>query len=348
LVAACRWRGRQATGNVHPARSGRWPRVSWALAGGVSLTVLIWVPPVISAFRDRHNNFLSLGKFFLHHHPTHTLHEAIHSGAVALTVLPFGVWTEAHRTHSQIVLGSLGIAVVGLIALGVGAKRRQWLGIGLVVAALLSIAGGILALTRVVGPIEDYLALWLSFAPVVLLIGLGVALFGPSSTIMAKAQTVPPAPAERVWSPGGAAGVVAGVAVALLAVGFGTASVVSDLHTPGISKRSDPVMTALNKDLQPVLAPSDRLVGVRILTHGAWPEASGLVLDLERHGRRATVGGPDDWTFMFGERRRPNGRENIDVLLYLNDDKQAATDARSARVVGSSGGVVMAVRPGGP
>jgi hypothetical protein len=51
---------------------------------------------------------------------------------------------------------------------------------------------------------------------------------------------------------------------------------------------------------------------------------------------------------MFGDRRRPNGREDVDVLLYLNDDKQAAVDARSARVVGTSGGVVMAVRPGGP
>jgi hypothetical protein len=134
----------------------------------------------------------------------------------------------------------------------------------------------------------------------------------------------------------------------LLAVGFGTASVVSDVHTSAVSTLSDPVVTDLTKDLRPALAPSDRLVGVRILTHAAWPEATGLVLDLERHGRHATVGGPNDWTFMFGDRRRPNGRENVEVLLYLNDDQQAALDSRSAQVVGTSGGVVMVIRPRRP
>jgi hypothetical protein len=344
-VAVRWWRGRQATPDGRIGRSGSRPHLGWLLGGGLGLTVLVWVPPVISAVRDRHNNFLSLGKFFIHHHPTHSLHEATHAGFVALTVLPFGLWNEAHRTHIQIVLGALGIAGVGLVALGVGAKRRQWFGVGLVVAALLSIVGGIVALTRVVGPIEDYLALWMSFAPVVLLIGLGVSLFGPSSTIIPAGSA---ASRDGAWVQGGLPSVVVGAAVALLAVGFGTASVVNDVHTPAVWTRNDPVMTDLNKDLRPALAPSDRLVGIRILTHAAWPEASGLVLDLERHGRRATVGGPDDWTFMFGDRRRPNGREDVDVLLYLNDDKQAAVDARSARVVGTSGGVVMAVRPGGP
>jgi hypothetical protein len=141
--------------------------------------------------------------------------------------------------------------------------------------------------------------------------------------------------------------------VAVLAVVGGTWAVVDDLRAPPVWQHSDPTVSALSAVVRQRLVPSDRLVAIKILSHETWDQAAGLALELERQGRRTTVGGvvtpvdpaaATDWTEVFEPRRRPNGRENVDLWLFLTSDPAAVAAAKPAQVLGEAGGVAVAIR----
>jgi hypothetical protein len=62
-------------------------------------------------------------------------------------------------------------------------------------------------------------------------------------------------------------------------------------------------------------------VRITIVSHDAWPAASGVALELERAGHRTTVADTDGiWKVLFGARRVSHGGEKADVELYLEND----------------------------
>jgi MFS family permease len=322
-------------------RSGRAGLVGVVVGSAAAVT--IWIPPTVELFRDNPNNLTNLWHFFTQSNPTHSLHQAFHLSIGELTILPFGnqLWAgELSRTHWQMALGLLGIAVVAIISLVVSRRRRQWLGMATTVFSLVSFPIGVVATSRTVGDLMAYLAVWESIIPAMLLIGLAIAVFGPDgrgsherADATDDADTSDRSPRSFGWA-GTALVTAVVIVVASLAIR-------ADLQQPPVAASGDPTVAQLTASANRVLTPQDRWVDIDIVSHDSWGKASGLALELEREGHRTTVSGPGmDWTLLFGAERRSNGREDVRLSLYLQNDSTAAGKA-AGPAIGSVDGEVL-------
>jgi len=237
------------TAGAPGSRSGRW--TTWLLIGGLVLLVLVWLPPVVQQIWGHPGNLALIWRFFTANHPPHSLQTGLWSILAVDDVFLFGLPEEM-----SFLLGSTpraagvilaGVVLVGVLAVFIGARRRNRLACALGAASLLGFVVCILAVTRIVGAVYGYLVLWEIGMPVLGLIGLGSALLdtgaradSPAPRIRASArapQALRITQGLRGWRPS-AGTLVSGLA----AVTFSVVLCVQMADLPPLRAASDPTV----------------------------------------------------------------------------------------------------------
>jgi hypothetical protein len=281
------------------------------VAGLVSVGVLLvlWAPPVYQQVRDEPGNLSELRQFFSDAKADHDLDDGVRVTVEELGVVPaqiVGLDTAASQTDRPSSMAGVITLVALAAAVGVAAWRRCRAALLLAALVGLSILAAIWSVSRVIGPIENYLVLWVAVTGGATWITLGAALFAPGAR--------PP-----VFRPNLA---VMLVPVALLAaVNSWSAWQAGAPERPGTAG-VEQLARAVRPRLQP---PAAGPVYVRISGTGAWALAAGVMDDLERRGYRTLV--QPDQAWLLGERRARPPKTAVASTLTFTDSAPAGRNA---------------------
>ncbi len=277
-------------------------RREWYLAvAGVAATALLWLPPLVQQLTATpgEGNLGSLAAYFSAEKAegtlTYTWPQAFSAFAQMLG-MPLHGW---QATAGDIDTGdrSLGVLVTGgaqlagaaaLLVVGLLIGRRRSAALGAVVLA--GGVAGVVACHSVTGAMSNYLAVWITVLPAVLLFGwLDLA----ADRLVPRGRT------------GTRAAVVVTVLTTALAAGTTTAlaGATDDLgDQPGVD---DGARIAL-AELPPPTAEQPPVL-LDIASDALWPTATGIALQLEQAGHRVSV--DPSWTKLFGRDRLARGTE---------------------------------------
>lgn len=321
-------------------------RVRTGIAAGAA--VLMWVPPLwqqLTASAGRGNLGLLAEDLLLGggaEEATHTWREAVSAVGQLLGAPVYG-WTALPEPVdtallTAAVLAAVGVQLLGSIGVAVVAARMRaglpaWLGV-------MSATGTVAALVSaksVTGTLHNYLILWVSVLPAVLLFA-GLSLV---------AHLVSRAPGRTRT-----AGVVVTTAAAVvLSAGVGASvhrAATTQLYDhPGAAEATDLVLDAL-----PAPGAGDRVL-LDIREAAAWSTATAVALQLEQSGYRVAV--DEEWVYGFGSDRRSTGDEEWRIVFIPADpadptepvdpeDADVPDDARLGVVGGMNGPEIIALQ----
>lgn len=190
---------------VGVGRSGRF-RWSLAIAATVVLAVLMWLPPLVQQFTHSPGNLTLIWRYFRTTRPDYTIAEGFRQLSNAVAEAPaFLSGTDPSHTFPYPpslpawagVLGGLLLlaAVVGAVLL------RRWSVLALGVLALAVAATAVVSISRVTGPLFDYLFKWVNVAGVLLWVVVGVVALDVTRAVAARYH----GPARRPTLAAGAA-----------------------------------------------------------------------------------------------------------------------------------------------
>ncbi len=277
-------------------------RREWYLAAaGVAAAALLWLPPLVQQLTAApgEGNLGTLAAYFAAEKTegalTYTWPQAFSAFAQMLG-MPVHGWQAAagdidtgDRSWGVLVTGGAqlaGAAALLVVGLLIGRRRSAALG-----AVLLAGSGaGLVACHSVTGAMSNYLAVWITVLPAVLLFGW---------LDLAAARL---APRRRA---GTRAVVVAAVLATALAAGTTTvlASATDALaDQPGVDDAARIALAEL-----PAPAAGQPPVLLDIASDALWPTATGIALQLEQAGHRVSV--DPSWTKLFGRDRVAHGTE---------------------------------------
>ena len=309
-----------------------WRHLPASQAGrALTLTALValvamWVPPVIDELTGHPGNLTELVRFLrCGCTPPHPLHEALSAAAQMLAGLAHGNLPVVAGLDPSLdrrrllVLGGFVAAAGALCAAGrLRRDRFAEAAGGLLVVAL---AVAVVSFTRIAGPIEGYLLIWVTAFAAVLAIGWASLLAGALAALGGRL-----APRPRI---GAAAALAAPVAVALCGLSVartqGLLGLPSPAAEPGDLRIGYPEAWRITESglaavpRQPVL--------VRIATHELWGTAAALTVQLLKHGWQVHV--TDDWLLLWGSEYRSTGHEAVRLVLAERPD---ATDVGGERL----------------
>jgi hypothetical protein len=288
----------------------------------------MWLPPLWQQLtaRPRQGNLRLLAGYFLHggdHQATHTWHEAVSSVGQMLGASVFG-WPATPAPVNTTILTSAviaGVAVqlLGGIAVAVVARRlaARWIS-WLAVLTVVATVAGLAAAKTVTGPLMNYLLLWISVLPAVLL-------FAGISLVVEWWRPVPDrlmtrvAAAVTVCAVGGA--VVVGLSLNRNADTLRGAGDEPAQLSPGAHQEAQIALAAL-----PAHRPGDPPVLLDIRDVSVWIDATEVALELEQAGYRISV--TRKWEYGFGWDRLSTGNERWRLALYpLPAGRTPPTDA---------------------
>lgn len=281
-----------------PARGRR----EWYLAAaGTAATALLWLPPLLQQLTAApgEGNLGSLAAYFAAEKaegtPAYTWPQAFSAFAQMLG-MPVHGW---QATAGDIDTGdrSLGVLLTGgaqlvgaaaLLVVGLVIGRRRSAALG---AVLLAGSGaGVVACHSVTGAMSNYLAVWITVLPAVLLFGwLDLAFDRLVHSRRAGTRAVV---------------VVAALTTAVAALTTTSLTGATDAlgDQPGVDDGARLALEELpapSADQPPVL--------LDIASDALWPTATGIALQLEQAGHRVSV--DPSWTKLFGRDRLARGTE---------------------------------------
>lgn len=316
MAVVVRLRGRWVQAPVHAGRSptGSHPVRAVVTAASLTALALVWLPPLVEQARASVGNLTSLARFAVGAHAGHPFGEALLGYTVGASAFPFGkpgleLPEVAGPGSVLVVVASLGGAMICVL---LGRRSADRLMAALGATSLLAAAVGVVAASRIVGPLLGYLLYWMVAAPGLAWLGLGIL----------AARRVPPA----LGAP-----VVACLAFAV-AAGLAMSPASLDRHPPSALAGSLAVAQARS-----VTADT---VSLRIASKAQWPTAAGVSAALERAGVRVRVQG--GWISMYSADRRPRGDEDLEIIL--SDPGAIVPGLASARGFGDRLGTVVHVR----
>jgi hypothetical protein len=299
--------------------------------------VLMWVPPLIDQLTGHPGNLTELVRFFrCGCNRPHPLHEALSAAGQMLAGvvhgnLPVVAALDGTMTRRRwLTLAGFTAAAVVLCLAGRrrGDRFAEAVG-GLLVIAL---AVAMVSFTRIAGPVEGYLVIWVTAFAAVLAIGWASLLVG---TLPARGRRL--AARRRRLA---AAALVLPLAAVLAALSVTRAQGLLDLPSPaaepGDLQVGYPAAWRLTSSglssvpRQPVL--------VRIATHELWGTASAVTVQLVKRGWPVRV--TDDWVFYFGSEHRSNGHEALELVLAEPADAAAIEGQR----LGQAGKAILILR----
>ena len=329
-----------------------WWRQRPDLAVGGAVLVVEWFLPLWDEVFGSHN-LSSVVRFFLTGHPVHPWGEAwriaVSLVGVSLAQHHAAIQDGVNGAHPDLtVLAYVGLALVG-IATGIGRRRpiAAWLG----AISLGSFALAVVSITRIIGAPYKYLLVWVTVLPALPLAAAAVGLGGVASRLVAGDRDGPIL--APLGLPGGeraerlAVGLARpGAVVTALAVLF--ASLVGlrgVVRARPAAALTDPDIARAEAAAAPVVARIRGPVLIEINDGERWPTAAGLGLQLERHGHAVHV--THEWTFLFGNRRRVTGREQL-TLVVAGSDPASWPKPGQATLLGAAGRAHVFVRRSGP
>jgi hypothetical protein len=294
----------------------------------------MWVPAVVDEVTGHPGNLTELVRFFrCGCNPPHPLPEALAAAGQMLAGvvhgnLPVVATLDGTLDHRrELVLAAFTAAAV---ALGIAGRLRrdrfaEAVGGLLVIALCVAVA----SFTRIAGPIEGYLVIWVTAFAAVLGIGWASLLAGAIGALGRRL-----APRPRL---GAAAALAVPLAVVLC--------VLSVVRTQGLLGLPSPA--AEPGDMQVGYVQAWRLTEtalagvprqpllVRIASHDLWGTASMITVQLVKRGWPVHV--TDDWVLLWGSEYRSTGREAVRLVVA-----SAADAARlSGQRVGQAGQAVL-------
>lgn len=346
LVAAVallvRWRRHRLP---DPGRAGR--RGLVALGG---LLLLVWVPPVVQQLTaDGTGNLRLLAGGLLAGEPgapSPTWADTVSTTGQQLGAAVFGWPAQPALVDATIltpavvaavVVQLLGCAVVAVAGLRTGVPAAGWLA---AVTGTATVAG-VVSVHSITGLLLNYLVLWISVLPGLLLLA-GIWLLG------AWAVTPPPRVPTARWTAGrgpllGSVAALSGaLATVVLAVGL-TLSLQRGAETmlgdqPGAAEAARLALDAL-----PAADGEDRRVLLDIRDVDTWTTATAVALELEQAGYDVTVA--DQWVYGFGVDRRADGAESWTVALQPLDPGAGELPNQVGAVTAQYGLVAVVVEP---
>jgi len=299
---------------------------SWLLTGGgLALVVVMWIPPLINEINGQPRNLNLLWRFFIANGTERGWRAAFSAVGRYVDVFDFGGLSHYMQDVAVIDGGYIAATVVfgvlcaALAAAGTLARDRfaQATGI-LLIAATAAVAYSV---RHVVGTVYDYLLLWVTTLPLVLVLGWAELAVHQRALLLPRVR-----PAART-----AIAAAAWVAVIALAAARMAEFVALPPLEPTVEQLSyfaTATQSALPADRsQPVL--------LDVTSLDTWVLAAGVGLQLEKHGYTIRVN--PQWTFMFGGAARRQGNERWDVVFETAADASGFAAANpSARVIAST------------
>lgn len=273
----------------HAARDDEARRVMvvGSIVGGV-----LWLPPVVDQIVNERGNLREIGAYFLNHGGSHGIDDAARAVLVAVgEPVAWLVGAEVAWWPGAIVVAVLVVTLV--LAVWHGHPDAKFL------AALgaLVVAVGVVSMSRVVGPIEDYLALWTVSVFLVAWVAAG-ALAHAEFTARKVSEA-----ARRV--------LVLGMAVVAFGLGIDVTIAAANAGAPEAA--TSVTIGDLTRRVVREVPPGDDPIVVEIPDHDQWPYAAGVVLQLERAGYDVRVD-PSERT-LFGRRATPTERPRVVVTF---------------------------------
>jgi hypothetical protein len=292
---------------VHRVPGRRWKAP--LILSAIVLAVL-WLPPVVQQLRPGGGNMSDVASWFVHSHPENSVtgsapvvvRELGLMPARALdAVQPYNGRAEKGGADAPWLLGVLTLAVTAAAAF-VAWRRRARDALWLFGICGVLVAGSVVVLARVDGPLFGFITIWTSTPGLLCWFAVGTV-----------------ALPERAASPRARAAYVAVVAlVGVMAVGNTVAAVTTDSPTATFDAPS------LHAFTDAVLPRVPATPGAQVYAVSAnrrtWPIMMGLVNQLERHGVRVKVNG---WAFMIGPRRTADTQPPGSIALVFSDGKTA-------------------------
>lgn len=301
----------------------------------LAITALVlaaaWALPVFDTVRHWPGNLGGLATFFLEPAASVPWSVALaswsgHVSAVLRPGLVIPVGDAPQAAPGALIVSLALLQVVWLMAVVWGARRTRRpmlaalgvLGVTVVLVALASV-------TRVRGPVGDYLTFWLS---AVAALNWSVAVGGSIAILTGSGTTV------------GDRGVriarVTTMAVVALVAGDGIRTLAGAAH----DQRAPTAMSTRQvRDLTDAVEARIRSDGAAHprfrIESGVWPESAGVVLQLRKRGVPVTVDG--DVAFVFSA--PPSSQD--DAFFVFTDDAGAAALGPSAMAVARAGRVVV-------
>jgi hypothetical protein len=187
-----------------------------------------------------------------------------------------GPWWAIAVTLGALV-ASIGVAVVGW------RRKRRFAG-DLAMLTALGIVAGVISMSRVDGPLNYYLLIWVTILPVTGVIA--------AVLVLLPEGQVGPVP-RAVVAGFLALAVVVAVPVTVL---HGTEQDWDRQASRDVAAQSALVTRALGQA-------AHGLVLVHVVTSDTWPDAAGVALQLQRGGARIEV--DRGWVFLFGDEFAP-------------------------------------------
>jgi hypothetical protein len=286
----------------------------------------MWIPPLIDEVTGNPGNLTVLWNFFMSHGPQHHWLEALSALGHNLDIfelpqlLGSGYTDMAVRSSAHVaVVGVFVFLCLGLIGAGLVARDRFAQAAGVILLA--AVAAITYSIRDVLGPVYEYLLLWVTTLPVVLgLAWLELLLhlrLGRSTVMSRNIQ-------------------VAAALIVLMVIGSLSAVRTAGFQAlppepPNVQRAgylSDQVEAAVDRNPnQPVLLELNSLE--------MWPMAAAIGLQLVKHGHPIRF--RDEWLFMFGRETRIRGDERVAIVVVSAADAAAYASAHpTAQLVAST------------
>lgn len=323
-----------------------WWRARPDLAVGTGLLATEWVLPVWDELFGRHN-LSAIVSFFTARHPGHSWGESWRVTAAVLGVSLHqhhqGVRDAVSDEHTGITVAVfMLLAVVGIIA---GWRYSKPLAVWLGGFGILSLLLAVASVSRIVGFPYKYLLVWISALPALPIVAAAIGLSGlTSSTLLRDRELLGSArsPAERVLNGLARPGAMVTVLSVTFASLLGLRAVV---RTPPAAALADPDIARASAAVWPIVSRIKGPVRISLVDGERWPTAAGVGLQLERAGHPLHV--DPGWTFLFGARRRADGREQASLIVAGSDPGSWPLGARATQI-GVAGRAHVFVRREGP
>ena len=291
-------------------RRAAWRRVGLIALVTIGALAVLWAPPIYQELHDDHGNLSQLRQFFSTTKSDHSLSDGIDVTIHQLGAIPaqaIGLDTgAAKRALPPIGAGIVTVAALVLAAV-IGARRRAWSALALAAIIAAAIVAAAWSAARVVGPIEDYLVLWIATVGTGAWIALGAAILTSGS------KPVPRQTRRAVGVVTAAIAIMVGVVNTNTALAVAAPEPVGTATIPPMIRR---VVPAIGR-------PSAKPISIRIASLDAWPYAAGLILALDRRGYETVV--DPDVAWLLGEPKSIPPGTRVAAVVTLANSVSAAS-----------------------
>jgi hypothetical protein len=304
--------------------------VSPTAAALLALAVVAWIPPLVQQTTANPGNLTLLVRFARQGAGGYPVRTASAAVGAALSVFPIGArWVLRPQLQADLGRGPWwAVAVTGgslafsVAAAVVGWRRGRRFAGDLALLSAVGIVTGVVALSRVDGPLNFYLLTWITILPV--------------PAVAAAVLAVAPSRGEFD---------LVTAAALVVAVAFSIGVVATQGTEHDWDRRASADVGAETSLAAQALGPAARgLVLVHVVTSDTWPDAAGVALQLERGGARIEV--DQSWVFLFGDAFQPRAAAPTAELWFARPhEAPVMRQVPEANLVGDVRGIDVYARP---